>query len=250
MFKYYISISVLGVFVIALIITGIIVGGNPIYLRDVQLDDNRLNAFGNIIYKIEGYYRKNGKLPVSLSEISPNINIQDPETKTSFDYKVISPYSYQLCTTFSTDNSKTATNNYNNYESDLATYKIHKKGYDCLTFKLSEHTINSSYNIPTVPLSPSVLNVNSFPQGITMASPDLSYGGTTNYTRTKIGVINTRIDAPLSSVIDGVTYTFSSWSGCNNDTVPDQYCTVQVSGNTVSITATYVISTPNLSPKP
>lgn len=136
MFKYYISITILGIFVLVLIIGGIIIAGSPISQKDIQLDSNRLQAFESIKYQIENYYRTNHKLPVSLGEISPNINIQDPETKMSYDYKIIPPYSYQLCTTFLTDNSKTVAN-YNNYGSDSALLKTHKKGYDCLTFKPS-----------------------------------------------------------------------------------------------------------------
>ncbi len=136
MFKYYISIVLLGIFVLALIVEGIIIAGSPISQKDIQLDNNRLQAFENIKYQIENYYRTSHKLPASLVEMSSSINMQDPETKTGFDYKIIPPYSYQLCTIFSTDNSKTAAN-YNNYGLDSALYKTHKKGYDCVTFKLS-----------------------------------------------------------------------------------------------------------------
>lgn len=152
MFKYYISIALLGIFVLVLIIGGIIIAGSPISQKDIQLDNNRLQAFESIKYQIENYYTANRKMPNSLSDLSSNINIQDPETKTNFDYKIIPPYSYQLCTIFSTDNSKTATNNYNNYGSDSALYKTHKKGYDCLTFKPSDYVINNNnYNSRITP---------------------------------------------------------------------------------------------------
>ena len=144
MFKYYISIALLGIFVFALIIGGIIIAGSPISQKDIQLDNNRLQAFESIKYQIENYYTTNHKLPTSLGEISSSINIQDSETKTSFDYKIIPPYSYQLCTTFSTDNSKTVTNSYNNYGLDSALYKTHKKGYDCIELKLSSYLMNST----------------------------------------------------------------------------------------------------------
>jgi len=149
MFKYYISIVLLGIFVVVLIVEGIIIAGSPISQKDIQLDNNRLQAFDNIKYQIENYYRANHKMPNSLSDLSSSIDIKDPETKTNFDYKLIPPYSYQLCATFSTDNSKTAAN-YNNYGSDSALYKNHKKGYDCVIFKLSDYVINS-YNAPSPP---------------------------------------------------------------------------------------------------
>lgn len=136
MFKYYISILFLGIFVLALVVEGIIIAGSPISQKDIQLDSNRLQAFESIKNQIENYYRTNHKLPVSLGEISSSINIQDPETKTNFDYRMIPPSSFEICTTFSTDNSKTVAN-YNNYGSDSALLKTHKKGYDCLTFKPS-----------------------------------------------------------------------------------------------------------------
>jgi len=132
----------LGIFVLALIVEGIIIAGSPISQKDIQLDNNRLQAFESIKYQIENYYKTNNKLPASLGEMSSNVSTQDPETKTSFDYKIIPPYSYQLCTIFSTDNSKTVTN-YNNYGSDSALDKTHKKGYDCVALKLSDYVINS-----------------------------------------------------------------------------------------------------------
>src|SRR3989344_7132206 len=106
MFKYYISIVLLGIFVVVLIVEGIIIAGSPISQKDIQLDNNRLQAFDNIKYQIENYYRANHKMPNSLSDLSSSIDIKDPETKTNLDDKLIPPYSYQLCATFSTDNSK------------------------------------------------------------------------------------------------------------------------------------------------
>jgi len=245
----------LGIFVLALIIEGIIIAGSPISQKDIKLDNNRLQAFNNIKYQIENYYRANHKMPNLLSDLSLNINIQDPETKTNFDYKIIPPYSYQLCTTFSTDNSKTAAN-YNNYGSDSAMYKIHKKGHDCMTFKLSDYVINSA-RTPSQKINNtlSVLNVNSSPSGIPMDSEGFGsyfaygkfYVGTTNYTKTNNNTINTRIIAPKSALVGGNRYTFSSWSGeCDNDTSDGQnFCDVIVNGSTGTINATYVISSPS-----
>jgi len=237
MFKYYISIILLGIFVVILIVGGIIVAGNPISQKDLQLDEIRIQAFNDIKYQIENYYKANRKLPSSLIEIK-SLNIKDPETKDNYDYKTQLPYDYQLCATFSTDNSEIIDRTgYANYESNSAAYKKHKKGYDCLSFGLSDYVLNSA--------KPSVLNVNSYPQGVTMSSSVVSYGGTTYYTKTSNSPIETRIDAPRSVVIGGTTYTFNSWSGCNNDTVSDQYCTVSVNGNTVVIIATYIVSSPS-----
>ncbi len=243
MLKYYIFITLLCLFVVALIAEGLIIAGSPMSQKDIQLDSNRLEAFNNIKYQIENYYTANGKMPNSLNDLSSNVNVKDPETKMDFDYKLILPYSYNLCATFSTDNSEQV-KNYPSYDSDTAIYKKHKKGYDCLEFKISDYAIGSTRVTPTTAVL-STLYVNSNPKGVTTTSIAITntpeYGGTTDYTRTKNGVINTTIDAPTSVLIGGTSYIFSSWSGCNNDTVADQYCSVLVNGNVLTITANYSV---------
>ena len=249
MFKYYISITFLGVFVLVLVIVGVILAGSPLSQKGIQQDKNRLQAFDNIKYQIENYYRTNSKLPSSLSELS-NANIKDPETRNDFVYTAVLPYSYKLCTTFSTDNSNTV----DNYGSDSAIYQKHKKGYDCLSFKISDYVLNSIRTVvPTINYYPtprtvapttynnslSFLRVNSIPQGIQMTSTGANYAGTTPYVKSSNGQLSIRIDAPLNASIDGENYEFSAWSGCNNDTTADQFCTVLINESTVSITATY-----------
>lgn len=150
MLKYYISVAVLGILVLALVIGGIMVAGNPISQKDIQMDNIRIQAFNDIKYQIENYYKANRKLPSSLKEIK-SLNTKDPGTKNDYDYKSQPPYGYQLCAVFSTDNSEIIDRaGYANYDSDSATYKKHNKGNDCLSFTLSDYVIKS--NVPTVPV--------------------------------------------------------------------------------------------------
>lgn len=247
MIKYYISVIALGIFVLVLIVTGVVIAGSPISQKDIQLDNIRIQAFNDIKYQTENYYKVNRKLPSSLIEIK-SLNIKDPETKNDYEYKTQPPYGYQLCTTFSTDNSEIIDRSgYANYDSDSSSYKKHKKGYDCLSFKISDYVINSRAN-EAQSFSPAILNVNSSPKGIVMTSMYTGDGGTTNYTKT--GSISTRIDAPLSSVVDGKTYVFNSWSGCDKFNGPPegpQYCFITVaSGNTITIVAKYTTTEQSL----
>lgn len=254
MIKYYISVIALGIFVLVLIVTGVVIAGSPISQKDVQLDNIRIQVFNDIKYQTENYYKANRKLPSSLIEIK-SLNIKDPETKNDYEYKTQPPYGYQLCTTFSTDNSEIIDRSgYANYDSDSASYKKHKKGYDCMTFKISDYVLNSiKIVVPTIYYYPtpgnvvpttynnslSFLRVNSIPQGIQMTSTGANYAGTTPYVKSSNGQLSIRIDAPLNASMDGENYEFSAWSGCNNDTTADQFCTVLINESTVSITATY-----------
>lgn len=248
--KYYAAIGILSVFIISVFIAGVIVV-NPSSKRDSIMDKNRLDDFMKIKYQIDYYYQDNAKLPVSLEDIS-DANIKDPQTQKKYDYKADSQNNYSLCTTFSTDESKKSTSSYHDVVSNM--YLLHKKGYDCITFNLWDNVSNSRRNIvPTINYYPnpravvpttynnslSFLRVNSIPQGIQMTSTGANYAGTTPYVKSSNGQLSIRIDAPLNASMDGENYEFSAWSGCNNDTTADQFCTVLINESTVSITATY-----------
>lgn len=135
MSKYNLFIAIFTLFVIALIIVGFIIGGTPASMRDLTLDSTRMANFHELERQIQNYYQTNSSLPKNLTELTnlSSGNYTDPTTRKSYDYKIISQFSYQLCATFSTDsNSKTASSI---YISSPSTDK-HKKGYDCLNFTL------------------------------------------------------------------------------------------------------------------
>lgn len=256
MSKYYISFVALSMFIFAVVVAGVIVV-SPSAKRDETLDKTRIEDFNNIHSQIDSYYSNNHKLPISLDELGSS-NIKDPQTLKSYTYETTGESSYKLCTEFSTDSLQVNDNSNSYYSSGSIYNQKHKKGYDCLSFKISDYLLNSiRIVVPTIHYyptprtveptiynnsAPSVLVVDSSPQGITMTSTAANYAGTTHYIKSNNGVLSVRIDAPLTAVIGGINYEFKSWLGCNNDTFADQYCTVLVNGTTENIIATYTIS--------
>ena len=144
--KYYIFIILLGILVFGLIVAGFIEVGTPLDKRAIAADNKRLSSFSAISYLINDYYYAKSKLPNSLSElkISGSYSTSDPETKKTYDYKKISDTSYNLCTTFSTDSEEAAKKNRSvrayDYSDDYDySDKKHKKGYDCIEYKVEDY---------------------------------------------------------------------------------------------------------------
>lgn len=150
MHKYYAGIGALGILVVFSVIMGAIIAGSPFEQQAKAYDARRLDAFRFIDYAVQKYYLENHKLPASLSQISATPQtLKDPENKKNYDYQIVSPASYKLCTVFATDNSTGYENtgqpqpfgtNPNNLR--------HKKGYDCLAYFLPQNVLPS----PTPPL--------------------------------------------------------------------------------------------------
>jgi len=155
--NYYIFSFLLVCFCIVLIKFGFDVAGSPSVQKLVNLDTQREQDFTNLQYDIQDYYNNNNyRLPASLNDLNltDSKSIQDPESHKSYDYKINSNDSYQLCTTFalaSDDKSRKKTGYY-----DSAEIK-HKEGYDCVSF--------------TVPYSGTNLNDNSGSGTVTFIHP-------------------------------------------------------------------------------
>ncbi len=151
--KYYVFIALLSIFALILVVIGFLIVGTPFSQRDIQLDTSRLTSFSAISTAITTYQEENnGTLPTDLSKLPINggiLSLNDPETNKPYDYKVISSQTYELCTTFSTDSSKTNTTPTYSY---YAVKTDHPKGYACITYKGQDYN-NYIYNNPT-PIPP------------------------------------------------------------------------------------------------
>ena len=94
-------------------------------------------------------------------------------------------------------------------------------------------TVTFTYSASTP--STNTLNVKSSPVAGAVITDAYSkgFGGTTYYFKTSSSTISTRIDAPSSFTSAGVTYKFSSASGCRNSSGADnadRFCDVYVTG--------------------
>ncbi|MDP1722502.1 MAG: hypothetical protein Q8L37_04810 [Candidatus Gottesmanbacteria bacterium] len=151
MFKHYIAITVLNIVVFCSIVAGFIIGGSPTELKDIGYDTTRINAFTQIFYAIENYYRSNKAIPETLTLLNIQASmLKDPQTSKLYVYTKQNNSKYDLCTIFSTDSEKMK-QKYTSTAMPLfdyqagATDNTHKKGYDCISYDMSKITSN----IPT-----------------------------------------------------------------------------------------------------
>jgi len=160
--KYKIFLVELGILCAVLLGVSFYIAGTPISQRAINLDATRLNDFQEIKYRIDNYYRDNQRVPRTLADLG-NIknNSIDPETKQPYSYSIMSDVGYQLCTTFSTDSEETGYDEYRYYALEG---RSHKKGYDCMEYKIETYLITPS---PT----PYVVNGTSSPNEATGAAP-------------------------------------------------------------------------------
>lgn len=141
LYKHYIGIIVLIVCVLIVLITSFAIVGSPVSQKAVNLDKTRIEHFSNLRRKIEDYFSMNKTLPDKLVQLSGESVTEDPETKKEYEYKKISQYEYQLCTTFSTVKlkDKAVENDTYGLVSSLNSDQEHKKGYDCFEYSIPDY---------------------------------------------------------------------------------------------------------------
>lgn len=168
--NYYIFIlGFLGLFVFIVVVLGISLAGNPSVQRDKSVDATRISDFSSLKYEIERYYQETGKLPKKLTDLKSRIPVKDPKTKTEYDYIVETEITYKLCAEFSLDTREETDDRYSN--SSYYNEQKHKKGYDCIEYKLSDYIIKPTVSpTPTITPIPKLVGFWTFDDG-----SDLSY---------------------------------------------------------------------------
>jgi len=155
MIKEYVGILVVGVIIALILITGFSVVGSPVSQRLVSLDTTRLSDFNSIKWALVRYYEYNKKLPADLDEVVRDrtlsyeeLQLKDPETGKNYEYKIVTPTSYKLCTSFSVG-SKDLRGKTSQaylltlYEDDDRGLLTFEKGFNCLEYKLSSSLTTS-----------------------------------------------------------------------------------------------------------
>ena len=133
---------------------------SPMQQRVLKLDHKRVSDLGQLQYSVEDYYQNNGILPQTLDVLEENsyspsetLDKTDPETKKPYEYTLVTPNSYKLCATFTTDSSQQSSS-YDDENYTYDTYKSkfkHPKGYYCFTL----HVRANLYNPSPIPLDQS-----------------------------------------------------------------------------------------------
>lgn len=169
MFRYNLFIGILGIIILTLLIVCFTIVGVPISQEAKDLDQIRLSNFSSLKYQIDNYYQNNKRLPINLSVLNLSTDYKDPKTKAQYNYKILSSYTYELCAEFSTDTKNQKSSllfipkvyalpvipvDQPSYSSDA-----HKKGYDCIQYRISDNVLNRTYYNPTPTPRPSSFKI-------------------------------------------------------------------------------------------
>jgi len=103
---------IVSIIILLSVIYGIVLIGSPSEQRAKMMDDQRINDLSSIQSQIVyTQWQNKGEVPASLDALKDPISgymlPTDPETKQSYEYKMISKNSFELCATFRTESLAT-----------------------------------------------------------------------------------------------------------------------------------------------
>lgn len=105
--NYFVAFIILGVF--GTIVAGFLTIGSPRTAREQRFDTQRVSHLQMIQAQIVYYWQNKGELPPELTILQDDISgfrvPVDPGSGTHYEYRRISDASFQLCATFSRENS-------------------------------------------------------------------------------------------------------------------------------------------------
>lgn len=135
---YYGAIAV----VLAVLIAGFFFIDSPAVVRNQKYDLAITNKFSQIDNAVNAYYGENEKLPANLKDLIGGgstyyiveNDIIDTGTEKIFDYKVDNKDTYEICSTFKTENKSQA----NDKSVYVDTRWLHDAGYQCLKQRIAK----------------------------------------------------------------------------------------------------------------
>ena len=100
---------ILAVFALGSIIVGFFIVGTPFDQRNRRFDEQRVQDLQMLQNQVLNYWTLKHNLPVDMSllqeDISGFIVPLDPDSKTPYEYKILDPLKFELCTTFARPNN-------------------------------------------------------------------------------------------------------------------------------------------------
>lgn len=96
--------------VVATIVAGLIIAGSPSEQRKKRADEQRAQHLQQIAYAVDNFWNRSARLPESIQELAkaPDAYLQqttDPKTQMTYEYRVVTNESYELCATFETSSN-------------------------------------------------------------------------------------------------------------------------------------------------
>jgi hypothetical protein len=93
-----------GILVVATIVAGFLIIGTPWQAREYRYDTERVSHLQGIQSEIINYWRSKEVLPKQLPDLNNSLSgfyvLSDPKTNEAYEYRVISPLTFELCATF------------------------------------------------------------------------------------------------------------------------------------------------------
>ena len=93
-----------GAAVLAAIILGFVVMGSPFTVRLERFDQEKIYDLENIQWQVIDYYQRQAHLPANLEALTDSIGgwaaPLDPQTGAPYDYRMVTPLSFELCAEF------------------------------------------------------------------------------------------------------------------------------------------------------
>lgn len=115
--------------------------GGPRQNRMERLDEERLSRLSDLQRAVHLYYKQKKTLPKDLEAARSYLSSRydsglpvDPDTGAAFEFRLLTPGSYELCAVFQTDNRKGAPD-YDSPNDDYLSWGGHAEGHQCFRFE-------------------------------------------------------------------------------------------------------------------
>lgn len=96
-----------GTAVVAAVVVGLVLLGNPAQERERRIDDRRAGDLHGIAAAANLYWARHGRLPASLDELAAEpglrISTRDPTSSEMYGYRVLDDGRYEVCATFAAE---------------------------------------------------------------------------------------------------------------------------------------------------
>ncbi|MDE2784905.1 MAG: hypothetical protein OXK77_18290 [Gemmatimonadota bacterium] len=96
-----------GAAVVAAVVVGLVLLGNPVEERERRIDDRRVGDLHGIAAAANLYWIRHGRLPGSLDDLATepglSINTRDPSSSEVYGYQVLDDGRYEVCATFAAE---------------------------------------------------------------------------------------------------------------------------------------------------
>ena len=95
--------------VVGAVAVGVFLLGSPSEERTRRLDERRVSDLGALSSAVDVYWTRHQKLPASLDELRSEpvgrLDLQDPSSGRSYEYRALAERSYEVCAVFERDSA-------------------------------------------------------------------------------------------------------------------------------------------------